>query len=86
MRRGGERMSGAPEYKAEKTWGYVFNEETADWEQHDGILLRWRFLGEWRWRKKTVLCFDGQTPESLWPDIPIMVEKLAERARGGNTG
>ena len=79
---------GETEFKVENETGFSLERETGKVTPWSGIRIRWRFIGERKWRK-IVLVPDAdqeQTPETLKRNAAEIVETLAaEVARNGET-
>lgn len=67
------------EFKSERCKGWTWSEGATDFVQAEGIVVRWRERGERRWNKNTVLCDEGQTPDSLKAELPAIVLALIQR-------
>lgn len=69
------------EYRTEPDTCYLLNRETGAITTLEGIRIRWRFIGERRWRKKVLVPDEeqGQTVESLLADIDTIVGVLASK-------
>lgn len=71
----------ATEHRAEMTWAYLWSDDATDYVKHEAVEIKWRFVGERKWRKKTVIADPerGQTALTLRGCVPEIVAKLAER-------
>ena len=70
------------EHKVEAEEGWSLDRKTGKTTPWLGIRLRWRFVGERRWRSMVIVpdADLGQTVETLWNDAQSIVDVLAEQA------
>jgi hypothetical protein len=67
------------EHKAERTSGWMWDEEAKDFIRWKGIAVRWRFVGERKWRKQNVIPDAHQTQDYLLAQAGKIAEALASQ-------
>lgn len=67
------------EHRARRTTGWSWDEDAGDFRPFVGLRIEWRFIGERRWRRVTVVPQEGQTITDLRKGAPEIVARLVER-------
>jgi hypothetical protein len=67
------------EFRARKTSGHTWDEESKDFLPFTGLAVQWRKKGARLWNKHTIIPTNGQTIEGLREKLPEIVERMADR-------
>ncbi|MCR4341413.1 MAG: hypothetical protein NUW01_16170 [Gemmatimonadaceae bacterium] len=71
----------ATEYRVENETGWLLNRESGETTPWQGIRICWRFVGERKWRKRSIIADpeQGQTQASLRESAAKIVDVLASK-------
>ena len=71
--------------RCDTTMVWLWSDGARDYTRAEGVIVRWRFVGERKWRKKTVVVDEekGQTTNSLRAQKVAIAEVLARQVAAG---
>ena len=71
--------------RCDTTMVWLWSDAAKDYTRGEGVIVRWRFAGERKWRKKTVIVDEekGQTTDSLRAQKVAIAEALARQVAAG---